>query len=460
MLAAPVLERLRFFESITPDPNISTEEICERLDLRDDDLPRLAQFVGYLIPPDRLFEVCAGMSGIHSIGISENLHSFRASAALREIKKDTSPFLFEAISALHREWHDGDQAPVMSVMPRVASLADHPDPLVADAAALFALKAKTLSPPVISALRRRLRSLPALLERRKAGDDEVGELGRSELFWGIAKAGGELRDLASDFLLHEDNGLHAAVAAVGVKAHRLRPDIEKLYACKPAPPEDMQSIKAFPILHARSFYAYAIWYLGGSDDLFDEAASYATNNFMLRRRLVELFQVSAPDTRVLQSLSRLATEHMWQEDILESFGVFGPAAASFVSAIARPVLAEKACISHIKTCWLCGITDSTETRRAVEQKLASHHWATMSDDDNGLAESWQLYLQLDPDAGHIRTALEALDPENPYPLAELANPRRGLRFLPIIHQTGHHALVEALWRRSLDKSSFWSSLKS
>lgn len=458
-LTAPVLERLRFFESIPPDPNISSTEICEALDLDDPDVHSLSYAIGHLIPAGRFFEVLERMEGVHAVMMPEHLYSFATAAALREIQRPASPFLLQALNALNREWQEGDRDAVLHAMPRVAALAEHSDPEAACRAAVLALTAKVLSPAVVVVLRRRLRELPNLLERRKAGDKDIGELGRGELFWGIAKAGETLRELATDFLLHPDNSLHATVAAVGVNAQSLAPAIEKLYHDTPAKPsQHLRSAEAFSIIRARSYYAHATWCLGGPGSRFDEAVSLVGDHLIARRHLAELMRVSAPTRRMLQALLELGKGTGWQADVLRIFAGFGPAAAGAVSAMALPDMSDPAYPAHVAACWRCGVHDAATARKHIEQKLAAHDWTVWDDGESGVAEAWQLYLELDPDAERICSALALLDPEDVHPLEGLGRPAHGLRLLTAIHQSGHHGLVEALWRQCADKSLFWSAL--
>lgn len=310
---APLLERLRFLDSLALDPALTAAAASEAVGDDDDDLRWICDGLARRIPAERRLSILAELDEDHHV-VAQALRAAlgaRVVDAALAVLEGASGDCVQAVAELLACWHEVADVGVRVAAHarRLVELAGAEDRQVRSLACVLALRCRAFAPPVLRGLER---MLAEAADVESDGYDE--RVAVEELLGDIARGGAALQSLAPGLIpLFRDDGMDvraaATLAAIGIGAAELVSEIEAAYRRLPAGRGLAQNIE-------RALLAYALWRFDGPPERFTEAAELAGDSIVVQHRLRCAFEVSA-----VCAVHEVAASIGWMCAICASAGV-------------------------------------------------------------------------------------------------------------------------------------------
>lgn len=446
LIGAPTLQRLRYLESIQPqpdrDPMSWIAQICE-----DDPAEWLLEGVTRAVPPSRWLSLLDELQ--------DDAYAYLSEVCWRVLGRRLIPVLIQSLAtpnhqeaALRRlrslQYDLEVYADILPAIPRLVELGRAPRQSVRSLAALVLGHCGHFDATVGETLEAMVGAI---------SDAEVdaydAQLDAEELLALVARGGPLLRPIGHrlrPLIMSDSMAIRAGavLAAVGIGDATLRPDLEAALQLRPASDDLSNRIE-------RSLLMYAVWRLGVDAEFLDAAVREAEDSIVIIARLERAFDCSAVDDRLVDALGGIAERAGWTAAACRRLGSIGPRAAPVLSSMRRPASGADGWAQYLEARWLAGLDTADALCTELEAHLA---WG-----------AWDIYVRAAPDTArwHARIRQELLEhagAEHPPAIstALVRAPEIAAAFLPNLVGLGYDEVVYALWR-ALPASTFWRAIE-
>ncbi len=449
--AGPLLEHLRFVESLPMLELDEVEDLLAALDL-DADEHWLADVLARVTPHAYWTEYDGDGDDFDRHFIEERVRLtlgdqwVRLLADALETTRSPAKVMFALRSSMleHEEL-------VIRLLDRdggagwrcITARCTHADPEVRGNAARIAAIGRRLSPPVVDAMLEAV--YRATRDATHSYDDQVdGE----QVLGEVARAGTALAALAGDLeiILRAEPPVFQARLALALGALGDASSREALAARERAIDDEAEGSV---IGSTRAMLRLAQWQLGADDGVFDAALDDAGDNAIFTHPLAMALEAMPVDERLLAALERASRREEWTKLVYGILAKIGPAAASTVGRLTSgepPDDPDDACAFH-RARWSAKLSDDASFAAALEPLLGN------------FSDCWSSYVALALDTNGWRaTVTRGIREQQPATIRALVE-HPGLRehLLPELLAEKRDRWIYQLWSR-LPGEVFWSSV--
>jgi hypothetical protein len=439
LASAPLLERLRFVDGLTPQDDFDARPIIERLAAVDHDERWSMLCVTRVVPPARWPSLLDSLA--------ERDHLVLADACWSAFDHRLVPVLVEArsverlnILVQRSDLYPNHERLRAELAPAIPDLLAHASDECA--AALLAARCGHYGPTVIADLDRRV----AGLNEDTGGYDE--QVDAEDLLALVARGGPALRSIGRRLgpLLASD-AFHlrtaAAVAAVGISDAALAPALQAAFGRRVATDDLAHAVE-------RCVLSYAIWQVGGEPRWFEAAIREAGDNLVCVSRLLQVFEYSSVDAGFLAALAGIAERPEWTASVFQILGRAGAEAAAIVAALPPITVGAEGWVQYLEARWKTGLDAAAALCAALEPHLAWTAWDVYVAADLG-TERWRTRI-----GDELARGTSDLSPPA-IAFALVRSPTVAMQFLPELAHPCYDELVRQLWR-VVPAETFWSAI--
>jgi hypothetical protein len=464
----PVLERLRFYESLRPLDVDQVDALIAAVD-RDADSEWIPAAFAQLVPP--IYWLTRARNARDHEHDDEDYESDRLEGAVTwRLGERWIRILLGALTTglppapilarlQGRVVHDEKLFALFEpVWPRITQLAQHDDLYVRYAAARIALLGKRITPAVTAALGELIAAVTADVE----DDDYDQQVFVESLLIDIGKAGPLLSALAPrlDPLLASPSGAFCAAAAQAAGAigePQLIPvleGIERFEEAEAAARSDAgrarieNSEDEFRIKAVGAMRRLALWQLTGDQTWLGRALDDAEGSLVYTFRLYLALEHAPVDDRLLAGVAYAARRPTWFAYACNVLAKIGKRAAATAAELPPPPDDHSDTLyAYHHARWRTGLIDNAELVAALQPLLANAYHAWEPYVATGLGtQMWRDTIRAAIGTDESKAVLEAL----------VTSPLIGVQFVPDLVAAGREDTVDSLWC-VLPSEMFWGS---